>query len=294
MSTLSDPDGGFLVPIEMDKKIERLATDAVAMRRLANVKTTTGEYKKPISAGGASGGWVAEKGDRDETDTPELKLFAPAMSELYALPEVTQKLLDMSDFDVAEWLIEEINDVFVSMEGAAFITGNAVGKPKGILAYDTVANASWEWGKIGYVAGGNASLLNDVDALIDLQHALKPVYRRNGIWLMNDTTLSVVRKLKDGDGNYIWRPGLTDGAPDMLLGKPVEVDDNMPDIGADAYPIAFADFKRAYTIVDHKAGIRLLRDPYTKKGYVKFYTTKRVAGGVSNHQAIKLLKITKG
>jgi len=294
MSTLSDPDGGFLVPVEMDKKIERLATDAVAMRRLANVKTTTGEYKKPISAGGASGGWVAEKGDRDETDTPELKLFAPAMSELYALPAVTSKLLDMSDFDVAEWLIEEINDVFVSMEGAAFITGNAVGKPKGILAYDTVANASWEWGKIGYVAGGNASLLNDVDALINLQHALKPVYRRNGIWLMNDTTLSVVRKLKDGDGNYIWRPGLTDGAPDMLLGKPVEVDDNMPDIGADAYPIAFADFKRAYTIVDHKAGIRLLRDPYTRKGHVKFYATKRVAGGVSNHQAIKLLKIAEG
>ena len=133
-----------------------------------------------------------------------------------------------------------------------------------------------------------------MDALINLQHALKPVYRRNGIWLMNDTTLSVVRKLKDGDGNYIWRPGLTDGAPDMLLGKPVEVDDNMPDIGADAYPIAFADFKRAYTIVDHKAGIRLLRDPYTKKVYVKFYTTKRVAGGVSNHQAIKLLKIAEG
>ena len=154
MSTLSDPDGGFLVPVEMEKKIERLATDAVAMRRLANVKTTTGEYKKPISAGGASGGWVAEKGDRDdETDTPELKLFAPAMSELYALPAVTSKLLDTSDFDVAEWLIEEINDVFVSMEGAAFITGNAVGKPKGLLAYDTVANASWEWGKIGYVAG---------------------------------------------------------------------------------------------------------------------------------------------
>lgn len=294
MSTLSDPDGGFLVPVEMEKKIERLATDAVAMRRLANVKTTGGEYKKPISAGGASGGWVAEKEDRDETDTPELKLFAPAMSELYALPAVTSKLLDMSDFDVSEWLVEEVSDLFVSMEGAAFITGNAVGKPKGILAYDTVANASWTWGKIGYIAGGNASLLNDVDALIDLQHALKPVYRRNGIWLMNDTTLSVVRKLKDGDGNYIWRPGLTDGAPDMLLGKPVEVDDNMPDIGADAYPIAFADFKRAYTIVDHKAGIRLLRDPYTRKGFVKFYITKRVAGGVSNHQAIKLLKIAEG
>lgn len=292
LSTLSDPNAGYLVYEEMEKSIERLATDAVAMRRLAAVVKAKGEYKKPLSVGGAGGGWVTEKGDRDETDTPELKMFAPAMAEAYALPEVTQKLLDMSDFDVSGWLLEEVNDVLVELEGEAFITGNGVGRPKGIIDSSLmVANASWEYGKTGYIAGGHASLLNNADKLFTLQHALKPVYRRNSTWLMNDNTFEVIRKFKDGEGNYIWRPGLSENAPDMLLGKPVEIDDNMPDIGAGKYPIAYGDFKRAYRIIDHVNGIRLLRDPYTKKGWVKFYVTKRVTGGISNYQAIKFMKI---
>jgi len=292
LSTVSDPDGGFLVPDEMDKEIERLATDSVAMRRLATVKTTKGEYKKPLSKGGAGGGWVAEMESRSETDTPELTLFSPPMAEMYALPEVTQKLLDMSDFNVEEWLNEEIGDVFIETEGASFITGDGVGKAKGIIDDNLmVANASWEYGKTGYIAGGHATLLSEADKLFSLEHALKPVYRRNGVWLMNDNTLEVVRKFKDGDGNYIWRPGLLADAPDILLGKPVEVDDNFPDIGAGEYPIAFGDFKRAYTIIDHVTGIRLLRDPYTKKGWVRFYTTKKVAAGISNYEALKFLKI---
>lgn len=292
LSTLSDPDGGYLIPIELEKSIERLALDSLAMRRIARIKKTTGEYKKPLSTGGTGGGWVAEKQERTETDTPELTLFSPPMSEMYALPEVTQKLLDMSDFDVAEWLIEEINDVLNSLEGTAFITGDGVGKPKGIIDPNLmVANASWEYGKTGYIAGGHASLLNNADTLKSLKRAVKPVYRKNGVWLMNDTTAEVISNFKDGNGNYVWKDGLTEDAPDTLLGRPVEIDDNMPDIGANTYPIAFGDFKRAYTIVDHSTGIRLLRDPYTKKGFVKFYVTKRVAGGISNYQALKFLKI---
>jgi HK97 family phage major capsid protein len=138
---------------------------------------------------------------------------------------------------------------------------------------------------------GHASLLNDVDKLFGLQHSLKPVYRQNGTWLMNDTTLSIIRKMKDGEGNYLWRPRLTEGAPDTLLGKPIEVDDNMDDIGENTYPIAFGDFKRAYTIVDNPRGTRLLRDPYTEKGWVKFYVTRRTTAGCSNFQAVKFLKI---
>lgn len=292
LSTLSDPDGGFLVPIEIQKSIERLALASVAMRRLARVVTSKGEYTKPLSKGGATGGWVTEKQARPETDTPELTLFSPPMNEIYAMPSTTQKLLDMSDFDVAAWLLEEINDVFVTTEGTGFITGNGVGQVKGIIdSALMVANASWEYGKTGYIAGGHASLLNSADKLVDLQHALKPVYRQNGTWLMNDTTFSVIRKFKDGDGNYLWRPGLLENAPDTLLGKPIAIEDNMPDIGAGAYPIAFGDFKRAYTIVDHVSGTRLLRDPYTTKGYVNFYVTKRLAGGISNSEAIKFLKI---
>lgn len=292
LSTLSDPDGGYLVPIEIEKNIERLALASVAMRRLARIVTAKGEYSKPLSKGGATGGWVAEKASRPETDTPELALFNPPMCEIYAMPSTTQKLLDMSDFDVAQWLLEEINDVFVTTEGTGFITGNGVTRVKGIIDTDLmIANASWEYGKTGYIAGGHASLLNNADKLFSLQHALKPVYRQNGTWLMNDTTLEVIRKFKDGDGNYIWRPGLSENAPDTLLGKPVEIDDNMPDIGANAYPIAFGDFKRAYTIVDHVTGTRVLRDPYTTKGFVIFFVTKRIAAGISNYEAIKFMKI---
>lgn len=291
MSTVSDPDGGFLVPEEMDKEIDRLAPASVAMRRLARKVSGSGDYKRPISTGGATAGWVGEMEGRTETDTPELKLFNPPWSELYALPEVTQNLLDDSAFDISSWLLDELQEVEEEMEGEAFVRGNGVKKPKGFLDYEAVENASWEWGKVGYIAGGHASLLNDLDKLFSLQHALKPKYRRNGIWLMNDNTFERIRKFKDGEGNYLWRPGLEDGAPDTLLGKPVEIDDNMDDIGAGKFPIAFADWSRAYLIGDHKAGRRLLRDPYTKKGWVKFYLTKRVFGGLINHQAVKLLKI---
>ena len=236
-STQSDPDGGFLVPEQLDKQIDRLAIDSVAMRRIANVKSgLRGDYKRPFSKGGATGGWVGETETRLETSTPELALFAPPWSELYALPKVTQSLLDNTDFDVEGWLLEELLGVEIEMEGAAFITGNGVKQPKGILDYDTIANASWAWGKIGYLASGEASAFGDTDGLISLQHALKSVYRRNSTFLMNDATLEHVRKFKDGDGNYIWRPGLESGAAGTLLGNPVEIDDNMPDIAADALP----------------------------------------------------------
>lgn len=292
LSTLSDPDGGFLVPIEIEKNIERLALASVAMRRIARIVTARGEYTKPLSKGGATGGWVAEKASRPETDTPDLQLFAPAMNEIYAMPSVTQKLLDMSDFDIENWLLEEVNDVFVTTEGTGFITGNGSGRVKGIIDEALmIANASWVYGKTGYIAGGHASLLNNVDKLFDLQHALKPAYRQNAVWLMNDNTFNVIRKFKDGEGNYLWRPGLQDKAPDTLLGKPIEIDENMPDIGAGAYPVAFGDFKRAYTIVDHTSGTRLLRDPFSVKGYVLFYVTKRLAAGISNYEALKFLKI---
>jgi HK97 family phage major capsid protein len=294
LSTLDDTEGGFLTAEEIEKNIERLSTDAVAMRRLATVVKSKGEYKKPLSKGGAGGGWVTEKGSRDETDTPDLTLFSPPMQEIYAMPAVTQKLLDMSDFDVEAWLTEEISDVFIETEGEGFITGNGVSRVKGIIDDSLmVANASWEYGKTGYIAGGHATLLSDADKLTDLQHSLMPVYRQNGTWLMNDTTFAVIRKMKNGEGDYLWRQGLEAGAPEILLGKPVEIDDNMPDIGADAYPIAFGDFKRAYRIIDHENGIRMLRDPYSSKGYVLFYTIGRLAAGISNYQAIKFMKIAE-
>jgi HK97 family phage major capsid protein len=144
---------------------------------------------------------------------------------------------------------------------------------------------------VGFTVSGHATLLNNADKLVDVQHSLKSVYRNGALWLMNDTTCGKIRVLKDGDGNYLWRPGLTEGKPDSLLGKPVEYDDNLDDIGAGKFPLFFGNFKRAYLIID-RIGIRILRDPYTSKGNVLFYCTKRVGGGIVMFEALKALKIS--
>lgn len=292
LSTLSDPDGGFLVPEDYEQAIDRVALSVSAMRRLATVRTIgTDTFKKLVNQGGASSGWVGEKGARAETNTPTLTEIAINTKEIYAMPAATQTLLDDSRVDIAGWLADEVSIEFSEQESEAFIHGNGVEQPRGIAAYPMVANSSYVWGKVGYITSGNASLVNDLDKLIDLQHALKPVYRNGAAWLMNDATLATIRKMKDGDGNYVWVPGLKDGAPDTLLGKPVEIDDNVDDIGAGKYPIFFANFKRAYLIIDRQ-GVRVLRDPYTSKPYVLFYTTKRVGGGIVMYEAIKALKVS--
>jgi HK97 family phage major capsid protein len=290
-STLSDPDGGFTVPEEVDTAIDRVQGTMSAMRRLATVRAiSTDTYKKLVNQGGATSGWVAEKGTRAETSTPTLKEIAINTKELYAMPAATQILLDDSRVDIGAWLAEEVGIEFNEEEGDAFISGNGVEKPKGIAAYSMIPNANYAWGKVGYIAGGHATLLNNADKLIDLQHALKTSYRNGAAWLMNDATCGVIRKFKDGEGNYLWRPGLVEDKPDTLLGKPVEYDDNLDDIGAGKYPIFYANFKRAYLIID-RLGTRVLRDPYTSKPYVLFYTTKRVGGGIVMYEAIKALKI---
>ena len=291
VSTLDDTAGGFLVPEEIDKNIDRVASTMSAMRRLATIITIgTASYKKLVNKGGTTSGWVGEKGTRTETSTPSLAEIEIPTKEIYANPAITQASLDDSFMDVSAWLANEVAIEFNEEEGAAFITGTGVSSPKGIAAYTTITNGSYSWGKIGHIAGGHATLLNDVDKIIDLQHALKAVYRNGASFLMNDLTLATVRKIKDGEGNYIWRPGLEQGSPDTLLGKPVEIDDNVADIGGSALAMFFANFKRAYLIVD-RVGTRVLRDPYTNKPYVMFYTTKRVGGAIVNYEAIKVLKI---
>jgi len=290
-STLSDPDGGFTVPEEVETAIDRVAQTVSAMRRISTVRSiSTDTYKKLVNQGGATSGWVGEKGARTETGTPTLAEIAINTKELYAMPYATQQLLDDSRVDIAAWLADEVAIEFNEEESEAFISGSGVEQPKGIAAYTMVANASYAWGKVGYIAGGHASLLNNADKLIDLQHALKSVYRNGAVWLMADSTLNAIRKLKDGEGNYLWRPGLAENAPDTLLGKPIEIDDNVDAIGANKYPIFFGNFKRAYLIVD-RLGTRVLRDPFTAKPYVAFYTTKRVGGGIVMYEAIKALKI---
>ncbi|MDH5612208.1 MAG: phage major capsid protein [Gammaproteobacteria bacterium] len=295
LTTQSDPDGGMIVPVEVDKEIVRLAGTMSVMRSLATVRPVgSAVYKKIINKGGSTSGWVGEEETRSETNTPVLAALEFPTMELYAEPHATQTMLDDNEFNVESWLADEVAIEFVEQEGAAFITGNGVKRPRGILGYDTVANASWIHGKLGFVTSGAAADFaaapDGGNALINLQHSLKSVYRSNGTFLMNDLTMAAVRQLKDGNGAYLWRPGIEAGASNTLLGKPVAIDDTMPDVAANAFAIAFGDFRRGYVITD-RMGVRVLRDPYTNKPFVKFYTTKRVGGGVQNFQAIKLLKI---
>jgi len=294
LTTQSDPDGGFIVPEEVDTAITRVLGTVTAMRMLARVQPVgSATYKKLHNVGGASSGWVGEEESRPETNTPTLKQLDFPTMELYANPSATQGMLDDGQFDVASWLGDEVAIEFAEQEGTAFITGDGVAKPRGILSYSTVANASYSWGSIGLVNSGSAgdfvAAPNGGDALIDLQHALKSGYRNNASWLMNDLTLASVRKLKDSNGAYLWRPGIDAGAPETLLGKAIAIDDNMPDMAANSLSIAFGDFNRGYIITD-RMGTRVLRDPYTNKPFVMFYTTKRVGGGVQDFAAIKLMK----
>lgn len=297
LATDSDPDGGYIVPTEMETAIDRVLGTVSAMRGLSTVRQiSTGMFKKPVSQGGATSGWVGEREARPETNTPTLSLLEFPAMELYSAPKATQSMLDDGAVNIEQWLADEVATEFAEEEGAAFISGSGVNRPRGILSYDTVANASYAWGKIGFVVSGVAADINDAthngtDALIDLVYSIKQGYRAGASFVMNRTLQSKVRKLKTiGDTeSYLWQPSVQVGQPATLLGYPVADDDNMPDVGANAFPIAFGNFKRGYLIVD-RIGIRVLRDPYTAKPYVIFYTTKRVGGGVQMFEAIKLLK----
>ncbi|MRR56123.1 MAG: phage major capsid protein [Deltaproteobacteria bacterium] len=301
MSTGSDPDGGYGVPTVIDSEIEKLLLDLSPMRQICKViPVSTPDYKKLVNTGGLASGWVGETQARPETDTPQLAILTPFMGEIYANPAATQQSLDDMSFDVESFLQEGIADEFADQEGAAFITGDGILKPKGLLTYPTAttADATRPFGTLQYFKSGDASgfvtasaTVSPADCLISLIYGVRKAYRKGSVFLMNSNTLSVISKFKDAvNGLPIWRQSLTEGQPSTLLGYPVEEDENMPDIGANAFPIAFGNFKRGFTIVD-RMGTRVLRDAFTNKPYVHFYSTRRVGTFLNNSQAIKLLKI---
>ncbi|WP_370234142.1 MULTISPECIES: phage major capsid protein [Henriciella] len=281
-----DEQGGYTAPPELDRMIEARLMQASPMRQIASVRqTSAGVYRKPVSLGiGAA--WAGETDARPETTTAGLSLLEFPAGELYAMPAATQTLLNDSYADVDEWLADEVEAAFSIQESAAFVTGDGSGKPRGFLDYTIVAEASHAWGQIGSVAGDFA--LDDAgDQLIDLIQTPKSQFRVNGRFVMNRRTVAAVRKLKDGDGRYLWRPGMN-GEAQTIFGYPVTELEDMPDIGPGNAAIAFGDFRRGYLIADRQ-GARVLRDPYSAKPYVLFYTTKRVGGGVQNFDAIKAM-----
>ena len=293
MSVGTGSDGGYLVPSETETEIGRRLSAASPIRAIAGIRqVSSAVYKKPFATSGFSAGWVGETASRPETNTPTLaELQFPAM-ELYAMPAATQALLDDSAVNLDEWIADEVQQAFAEQEGTAFVTGNGTNRPKGFLSYTNVADASWSWGNIGYVATGTAGAFpasNASDKLIDLIYVLKSGYRQNAHWVMNRKTQGVIRKLKDANGDYLWQPAAAADGSSTLMNFPVTESEDMPDIGADSYALAFGDFGRGYLVVD-RVGVRVLRDPFSAKPYVLFYTTKRVGGGVQNFEAIKLMK----
>jgi HK97 family phage major capsid protein len=293
LSAGSGPDGGYLVPDETEREIGRRLSASSPIRAIAGIRTISSSvYRKPFATGGFATGWVGETDARAQTATPTLaEIEFPAM-ELYAMPAATQTLLDDAAVDLDRWIAEEVDTAFAAQESAAFVNGDGDKKPRGFLNPDAVPETGWTWGKIGYVATGAAGDFASgapSDRLVDLVYALKAGYRQNARFVMNRRTQAAVRKLKDADGRYLWLPPAEAGGDASLMGFPVTEAEDMPNIGTNSFALAFGDFRRGYLVVD-RLGVRVLRDPYSAKPYVLFYTTKRVGGGVQDFDAIKLLK----
>lgn len=289
----TDPEGGYLAPVEWDRTITDKLIEVSPMRRIASVQTiSTAGFKKVYNLRGATSGWVGETAARPQTDTPTFgsQTFTPG--EIYANPAATQQMLDDAEINLEQWLGNEVETEFSYQEGLAFIAGDGTNKPAGFLTFATGGThaATNPLGSIevltSQVAGGGV----DSDELLTLIYMLPSAFTQNAGWVMNRSVQGEVRKLKDGQGNYLWQPSYQAGQPAMVAGYPVTEMPGMPDIALNAMPIAFGDFRRGYLIVD-RTGVRVLRDPYTNKPYVHFYVTKRVGGGVQNPETIKLLKM---
>lgn len=288
-------DGGYAVPREIDAEIGRQLIEVSPIRRIALVvQTGTAGYRKLFATGNTGSGWVSEAAARPETATPKFEEIAPPSGELYANPAASQAMLDDAAFDLEAWLAREIATEFARAEGAAFVGGSGINRPAGFLTAPTSAAADSvrPFGTLQYIGSGDAAGFGDTIelTLIDLAHSLKAGHRQGASWVMNAATLAEVRKLRATDGTFLWQPGLTEGAPDRLLGYPVVEAEDMPDVGAGAFPIAFGNFKAGYLIAERSA-TTILRDPFTNKPFVHFYATRRVGGQVLDSAAIKLLKI---
>lgn len=297
MSSDNDPSGGFLVPTEVAREIYQRQQDMGVIRRLARVvPTSRNDYALPFSEGGTASGWVAERQARPKTEGPGLSMRTFPAGEIYAEPAVTQRLLDDSDFNVGDFLTSEIAREFEEKESVAFVNGDGINKPRGFLTHDTYARGVGDPAqpnKIEYIAsGGSAGFAATAPhmAFVNTLYALKAAHRRSATWVMNSRTAAQVMNFRDGEGRPIWMDGLAIGQPPTLLGRPVELDENMPDVGSGAFPVALANWQAGYLIND-RLGMRILRDPLTDKPNVLFYATKRVGGGVADAEAIKLMKI---
>ncbi len=287
------PDAGYLLPADAEAAILARLAALSPLRRIAMVRPLASVLlRKAVYPLGANSGWSSQSAPSNAvTASQYAEMNFPTM-ELYAQPAATQGMLDDAAVDVEGWIADEVCYSFAQAESTAYICGDGTNKPKGLLTYPTLADAAWTWGSLGTVSTGVAAgfpAANPSDILLDFSHALKTEYRQNAAFVMNRKTQGQIRKFKDTTGNYLWAPPAVTGASATLMGFPLIEAEDMPDIAAGSLSIAFGNFCRGYLIVD-RIGIRALRDPFSAKPYVLFYTTKRVGGGVQDFEAIKLLR----
>jgi HK97 family phage major capsid protein len=287
LSVGSDPDGGQWVPTAVSDRIITQVYESSPIRQIATVQTiSTDALEMPTDLGQIDCGWVGETDPRPVTGTPQVGTLRIPVFEMYAQPQATQKLLEDAAIDVTAWLSNKISERFGRVEATAFCSGSGIGQPRGFLTYP---NGNTLPGTIQQIHSGNATGLT-TDGLINLMISLKEPYVPRALFLMQRATVGSVMLLKDGDGQYIWRAGLDGGKPSVLLGSPVMQAADMQSVGANGLAVAFGDFRQAYTIVD-RLGITTLRDPFTAKPFVLFYTRRRLGGDVVNFEALKLLLI---
>ena len=296
MSAGSDPDGGYLLPHSTVGRVVSKIYEQSTMRQIANVQSiSTEKLEGLIDNNEADAGWVSELGTRSDSSTPQVGKYEIETHELYAMPKISQKLIDDAATDVEAWLAAKVADKFARVEGTAFATGNGAGKPRGLFSYPTAATAddSRAWGVFEHVKTGTNGDFNSTtkaDPLFDLIGAFKDSYLQNAQWLMRREVRTKLRKLRGATSDlYLWEPSLQMGQPDRLNGYPVNVDQYVPTLTTDSLSLAFGDFREAFTIID-RIGIRTLRDPYTAKPYIVFYSTKRTGSGAVNFEAVKFLK----
>ena len=293
LNTAVNAEGGYLVDPQTAEMIQGVLLGASSLRSVSNVVNVEAtSFDVLVDHTDVGAGWATETAAATETDTPQIERITIPLHELSALPKASQRLLDDTAFDIEGWLAGRIADKFARAEASAFVSGDGVDKPTGFLTHTTVDDASWTWGNLGYVITGTAgdfAAANPADAIVDLVYSLGARYRANASFVMNSKTAGAVRKMKDADGRFLWSDGLAAGEPARLMGYPVLIAEDMPDIATDAMAIAFGDFGAGYTIAE-RPDLRVLRDPFSAKPHVLFYATKRVGGDVSDFAAIKLLK----
>ena len=290
----SDVDGGYLVPTDMAAEIDRIAGTIGVIGGLADSRTIgTNKHEFRVKTSGMAARWVGDGEAGGETQNPKYAKIEIEANEMEAEPWVYNSTLEDADYDLEMDVTDEAGIAFGEARNLAFVSGNGVNKPRGILTYDAVANNQYAWGKLGFVTSGASGAFagsNPGDKIIDLLHSLKSQYRDGAVLLMADTTLAEVRKIKDGSGNfYLFNPDPTGKFAGYVLGAPVEIDDNFPVLASNSFSIAYANLQRGYRIVN-RSGIALIRDNLTTKGTTKFNFRQRLGGGVKNFEAIKLMK----